>query len=204
MLEPTVQTVSAVIILAKDQQNQTELLGFGLILQILAQILSRYKCFFCFLAALTLQRVFQSLGFQYLSMTHRAKPNVGSHCHVNCGSDTYFEGKLQRMLIVEVKRGLNQPRHTSLFGASGMFVFTHSERRDQLNKGSYLKSNKPQTKKKRNNTAPAFLTLSTWQNEILCLFPPAHQHCCVFLRMPLTACATQSLGQPHFASSEYL
>lgn len=35
--------------------------------------------------------------------------NVAGHCHVNCGSDTHFEGKLQRVLIVEVKLGLDQP-----------------------------------------------------------------------------------------------
>lgn len=37
-----------------------------------------------------------------------------------------MKGKLQRMLIVEAKRGPQPGPRTSLLGASGMFVFTHS------------------------------------------------------------------------------
>lgn len=116
--------------------------------------------------------------------------NVASHCHVNWGSDTYFEGKLHCMPIVEVKQGLGLLSYIIAWSQQDV-CFTHSER-SLAQHSSYLKSNKPQQKK--NNTTPAFLTLATWQNET-----PASSLqqqcccCCFFLRMPLTASATHNL-----------
>lgn len=89
---------------------------------------------------------------------------VASHCHVNCGSDTYCGGKLQHMPIVEVKWGLNQPAYITSWGQWDVCFYPFRKRRSAKH-GSYLKSNKPQ--QKQNNVAPIFLTLPTWQNEIL-------------------------------------
>lgn len=72
------------------------------------------------------------------------------------------------MLIVEWKRGLSQSPPTSRLGASGMFVFTHSENSDQLNMVHiYSQTNLNNKKKKKNNTTPTFLTLTTQLNVIL-------------------------------------
>lgn len=117
--------------------------------------------------------------------------NVASHCHVDCGSDTYFEGKLQRMPIVEVKQGLNQ--HHFLEPAGCLF-FPHSEKGDQLH-----------TKQKR-PVHPWLLLHDRMRPLPLPNSIPTQQCCrCFFLHMPLAAIAPHtSPGQPHFASSEYL
>lgn len=68
------------------------------------------------------------------------------------------------MPIVEVKWGLNQPAYITSWGQWDVCFYPFRKRRSAKH-GSYLKSNKPQ--QKQNNVAPIFLTLPTWQNEIL-------------------------------------
>lgn len=111
---------------------------------------------------------------------------------------------MQRMLIVEVKWGLNQPSYITSWSQWDVCFYPFRKRRSAQH-GSYLKSNKPQQKR----TIPpphSWVSLhgrtKSWP---LPYSTPTQQCCCCsFMRMLLTACATQSLGQPHFASSEYL
>lgn len=75
-----------------------------------------------------------------------------------------------------------------------MFVFTHSERGDQLNTN------------KKDQCIPDSCYMTEWRSLPLPNSIPTQQCCCCFfLHMPLTAIAPHtSPGQPHFASSEYL
>lgn len=108
------------------------------------------------------------------------------------------------MLIVEVKRGLNQPAHITSWSQRDVCFYPFRKRRSAQH-GSYLKSNKPQQKSSippPHSWPSLHGRMRSWP---LPYSTPTQQYCCCFfLRMPLTACATQSLGQPHFPSSEYL
>lgn len=110
------------------------------------------------------------------------------------------------MLIVEVRRGLDQPVSIIFLEPAGsLFLPSHQKRRSAWH-SSFLKANK--SLQKPNNTSPTFLTLATRRGDpgLLPCSTAAQQCCCCCfsLCMLLTACATQSFGQPHFTSFEYL
>lgn len=94
--------------------------------------------------------------------------------------------------------------HTSLLGVSGLFVLP-SQKEEICSTWFIFKIKQSSTKR---TMSPPHSWLWLHGRKKSCPLPcstPAQQCCCCFfLRMPLTACTTQSLGQPHFASSEYL
>lgn len=107
------------------------------------------------------------------------------------------------MLIVEVERGLNQPAYITSWSRRDVCFYPFIKR--SARRDSYLKPNKPRQKRTMPPTHSRLLLHDRMRASPPPCSTPTHQcGCCSFLGMPLTAWATQSLGQPHFASSEYL
>lgn len=87
--------------------------------------------------------------------------------------------------------------HTSLLGVSGLFVLP-SQKEEICSTWFIFKIKQSSTKR---TISPPHSWLWLHGRKKSCPLPcstPAQQCCCCFfLRMPLTACTTQSLGQPH-------
>lgn len=81
----------------------------------------------CFPAAHIVQRIFQDIICLWPTGIALLNQSVASHCHVDCGPHTYFEGKLPSMLIVEVKQGLNRPGYITCWNQQD--VCSHPVRR---------------------------------------------------------------------------